>query len=200
MPVPVRLFASLVVILVVPLARAVSVVPPTLEELVSEADVVVRGIVTEVRGVEFDSPQGRGIRTIVTLRVERTLKGSAGETVTLLQLGGTVRGRTLRVAGLPQFKPGDRQIVFVAGNGRMICPVIGGVFGRFFVRVDAATGRDQIFRNDGAPLVSIADIPSPFAVRPPPGPSFAGGGMAGSEFESRIVSLAASLPPTPRTP
>ena len=130
------MFVALVI--VVSVSRATSVVPPTFDELVAESEAVIRGIVTDVRAEEFDSPQGPGIRTLVTLRVERALKGSAGETITLVQLGGRVGGRALRVAGLPEFKAGDRQVVFVAGNGRVICPVIAGIFGRFLVQTDVA--------------------------------------------------------------
>jgi hypothetical protein len=185
----------------VPLARAVSVIPPTLVELVAESDTIIRGVVTDVRAEEFDSPQGRGIRTLVTVSVERTLKGSAGETVTLVQLGGTVGKRALRVAGLPEFKRGERQIVFIAGNGHMICPVIGGVFGRFKVQTDTATGRDHVFRNDGAPLLSIDQIPLPLSTRPLLGPVVAGmTGMVAAEFETRILAASAQLDRVNRAP
>lgn len=198
---PARLIAFAVCIALAPLARAVSVVPPTFDELVAEADTVVRGVVTDVRAEEFDSAQGRGIRTVVTLRVERTLKGTAAETVTLIQLGGTSRGRTLRIAGLPQFTTGERQIVFVAGNGRVFCPFIGGAFGRFHVRTDATTGSDHVFRDDGAPLVSIEQVPLPLATRPLIGPAaVSAAAMAVADFESRIVAVAAQSHPAAQAP
>jgi hypothetical protein len=142
-------------------ARAMSVIPPTMDELVTAADTVVRGVVTDVRTEEFDSPQGRGIRTLVTLQVERALKGTPGKSVTLSLLGGKVGRRTLRVLGMPEFHIGDREIVFYAGNGSTICPLIAGGHGRYHVRTDAATGRDFVARDNGVPLESTDEISVP---------------------------------------
>lgn len=144
-----------------PLTRATSVIPPTFAELVAEAETVVRGVVTEVRAEEFDSPQGKGVRTLVTLRVERALKGTPGESVTLSILGGTVGKRTLKVVGLPQFQVGQRQIVFFANNGRVLCPLIGAGHGRYHVMTDAATQREYVMRDNQVPLTSTDEIPLP---------------------------------------
>lgn len=148
-------------IVATPLARATSVIPPTFAELVAEAETVVRGVVTEVHAEEFDSPQGKGVRTLVTLRVERALKGTPGESVTLRILGGTVGKRTLKVVGLPQFQVGQRQIVFFANNGRVICPLIGAGHGRYHVMTDAATHREYVTRDNQVPLTSTDEIPLP---------------------------------------
>lgn len=145
----------------IPFARATSVIAPTFAELVAEAETVVRGVVTEIHAEEFDSPQGKGVRTLVTLRVERALKGAPGETVTLSILGGTVGKRTLKVVGLPQFQLGQRQIVFFANNGRVICPLIGAGYGRYHVKTDAATQRDYVVRDNQVPLTSTDEITLP---------------------------------------
>lgn len=142
---------------------AMSVVPPTFPELVAEAETIVRGTVTEVRTEEFDSPQGRGVRTLVTLQVERTLKGTPGATLTLSVLGGTVGRRTLGIAGMPQFQVGQREIVFVAENGRVFCPLIGIGHGRYHLRADAATGREYVARDNGVPLASTDEVVMPLA-------------------------------------
>jgi len=155
-----RLFAA-ACFLAAGTARALSVLPPTMDELVTAADTVVRGVVTDVRTEEFESPQGRGIRTLVTLRVERALKGTPGETVTLSLLGGKVGRRTLSVIGMPQFQVGDRQIVFFADNGGTICPLIAGGHGRYHVRHDAASNRDFVARDNGVPLESTDEISVP---------------------------------------
>jgi hypothetical protein len=155
------LILTAVALLSLPLARATTVIPPTFSELVAEADTVVRGVVTDIHAEEFDSPQGKGVRTLVTLRVERALKGAPGESVTLSILGGTVGKRTLRVVGLPQFQLGQRQIVFFANNGRVICPLIGAGHGRYHVKTDAATQRDYVVRDNEVPLSSTDEIPLP---------------------------------------
>lgn len=156
------LLASLAALLA-PTARAMSVVPPSFDELVAEADTVARGVVTAVRTEEFDSPQGRGVHTLVTLRVERTLKGAPADTVTLTLLGGTVGQRSLRVVGMPTFTVGQREIVFVARNGAVMCPLIGAGHGRYHVVTDATTQRDYLTRDNHVPLTSTDEIALPLA-------------------------------------
>ena len=151
MPAP-RLFLRLFVAALASLAtvpvRAMSVLPPTFAELVAEAEFVVRGVVTDVRTEEFDSPDGRGVRTLVTLRVERALKGAPGETVTLSMLGGTSGRRTLTIPGMPQFRVGQRELVFVAQNGRVFCPLVRIGHGRYHLRhADHATSAPARMRH-----------------------------------------------------
>jgi len=179
--------------LAVPEARAMSVVAPTFEELVGLSDVIVRGVVTDVRAEEFDSPQGRGVHTLVTLQVERALKGSPGETVTLSLLGGKAGRRTLRVVGMPEFHVGDREIVFFARNGEVICPLIAAGHGRYHVRHDAATNRDFIARDNGTPLVSTDEIIAPLENAAAAAPAIAAthtpaNALAPAAFESQIAA------------
>ena len=105
-----------------PSARALSVIPPTFAELVAESESIVRGEVTAVRSAHDDDSPGRPIRTYVTFDVVRTLKGvtPAAGTLTLVFLGGTVGTDTLSISGMPAFSLGDREILFVARNGKTI--------------------------------------------------------------------------------
>ena len=159
-----RVAASLATLFIsAAIGSAMMVAPPAFPELVERAEAIVRATVTDVRAEEFESPQGRGVRTLVTLRVDRTLKGAAGNTVTLTLLGGTVGGRALRIAGMPQFHVNDRQILFITGNGRVLCPLVGITHGRYHVRTDAATGRDYVARDNGVPLTSEDDVALPLS-------------------------------------
>jgi hypothetical protein len=171
----------LLALLLAPAARATSVLAPTFAELVAESDSIVRGTVTAVRSETFDSPQGRGIHTFVTLRVERALKGTPGDSVTLRLLGGTVGPRTLRVVGLPSFAVGQRQLVFFAHNGQTLCPLIGAGHGRYHVVTDPATRRDYIARDNTVPLTSTDEIPLPLA------------GPAVATVTARVKSASAAL-------
>jgi hypothetical protein len=143
------------------IGRAMSVIPPTFDELVAAADTVVRGVVTEVHAVTVATSQGEAIKTLVTLQVEKTLKGNPGATLTLSLLGGKVGRRNLKVEGMPTFAVGDREIVFVANNGRAMCPLIAGGHGRYHVRHDAASGRDYVARDNGAPVHSTDELAQP---------------------------------------
>ena len=156
------LFLALALLLA-PAAHALSVIAPTFPQLVAASDTIARGTVTAIRSEEFDSPQGRGVRTLVTFRLERTLKGAPAETATLTFLGGTVGQRTLRVVGLPTFTIGQRQIIFFANNGTVLCPLVAAGHGRYHVLTDPATQRDYVTRDNLAPLSSTAEIALPLA-------------------------------------
>lgn len=158
-----RALASSAFLLCAALARATSILPPTFPDLVTEADTIVRGTVTDVHCVAVETSRGQAIHTLVTLRVERAIKGAPGETLTLTILGGTVGKRTLAIDGLPQFRVGERTLVFLANNGRTMCPVIGARHGRFNIEHDAGTGRDYVTRDNGRPLISLDDVALPFA-------------------------------------
>jgi hypothetical protein len=150
-------------LVVVPTGRAMSVVPPTFPELVAEAESIVRGEVTAISCAYVDTPGGRPIKTFVTFRVQRTLKGTApaSGTVTLIFLGGTIGADSLEVAGMPKFQIGDREIVFVAGNGKTFCPLIAAGHGRYRVLHDNATQRDYIARENRTPLESTEEVVLP---------------------------------------
>jgi hypothetical protein len=196
MPLPLPRFArlALALLLATGAAHAMTVVAPSFDELVGAAESAVRGVVTAVRSEEFDSPQGRGVRTLVTLRVERTLKGAPAAEVVLSLLGGRVGRRSLRVVGMPEFRVGDREIVFFSGNGRTLCPLISGGHGRYHVRTDPATQRAYLARDNGVPLASVADVALPLdgaalAARP----SSPATALAPAEFEAQVVSTVARL-------
>lgn len=187
-----------------PLTRAMSVVPPTFDELVSESETVVRGTVTAVRAEEFDSPQGRGVRTLVTLRVERTLKGAPADTITLTLLGGQVGQHSLRIAGMPTFDIGRRQLVFVARNGQVMCPLIGAGHGRYHVVTDASTQREYLTRDNSVPLTSTDEIALPLASAATADllarRVTADQALSLAAFESRILDAVARATSVPQTP
>jgi hypothetical protein len=149
-----------------PRAHATSVIAPSFDELVNEAQTIVRARVLEVHCAWVESPQGRVIKTYVTLAVEKRLKGAPGAQLTLSFLGGELDGQGMRVAGMPEFVVGQTEILFVAGNRAQFCPLVAMMHGRYRVQTDAASGRDYIARNDGVPLTSEHDVQLPQADNP----------------------------------
>lgn len=139
-------------------AHATSVVPPRFTELVAEAQVIVRAKVTQVACVWVDTPQGRVIKTNVTLTVARVMKGTADKEMTLQFLGGEIDDQVMRVAGMPQFTVGQTDIVFITGNGVRFCPLVGMMHGRYRVKTDASTQREFIARDDGVPLEDVSEV------------------------------------------
>jgi len=138
-------------------ARATSVLAPKFEAMVDRADLIFAGRVTSQHSEWRDLNGHRAIVTLVTFSVERTHKGRAESAVTLQFLGGRVGQVSMDVAEMPQFKAGERVVLFVEDNGNTASPVIGFFYGRFWLKKDAAGG-DIVLQHDGAPLVDVAEI------------------------------------------
>lgn len=163
-----------------------SVIAPTFDQLVAAASTVVRGVVTDVHCASIDTPQGPAIQTLVTFHVERVLKGNADGAITLTFLGGKLGHRTLTVLGMPVFKVGQREIVFVGDNGRAICPLIAAGYGRYHVRHDGATNRDYVTRENNAPLASTDAVAQ--AMGAAPASSDPSQALSVDAFETRILN------------
>lgn len=147
---PLFLLASIPV-LVQP-ALATTVVPPTFNELVSQAEVIVEAEVTSKR-CEF-TPVGGGnvIHTYVTLSVLKQIKGESPETIELRLLGGTIGDEGMIVEGVPEFEIGDRDVLFIENNGTQYCPLVAVMHGRY--PVVTRDGVDVVLRSNGVPLTS----------------------------------------------
>ena len=109
------------------------------------ADAVFRGEVVATRALWVGStPETRHIATRVTFRVHEAYKGNAAAMETLEFAGGTVDGKTLTVPGVPQFSVGQVAVLFVVGQGKQFCPLVGIAQGRFHVVKDATTGTERV--------------------------------------------------------
>lgn len=116
------------------------IVPADLPTLVREAQTIVLGRVTDVRGVI--RPGTRRVDSYVVFAVADALKGAGERTVVFRTLGG-VNGRYRTVVhGSPVFTPGDEAVVFL-GRGATPYP-IGLSHGVFRVRRERVTGERRI--------------------------------------------------------
>lgn len=123
----------------IPLQASV-IIPAGLRTLAVEAQSIVLGRVTEVRGQV--RPGRRRVDSYVVFAVDETVKGPAGRTIVFRTLGGqSGRYRTI-VPGAPEFRPGDEAVIFL-GRGALPYP-IGLSHGVFRVRRDAVTGERRI--------------------------------------------------------
>jgi hypothetical protein len=156
-----KLLRSLLLLLCVGLAlasvRATTVVPPTFDQLVSEAELIFEGTVTDARSQWAGVGAERHIVTHVTFNIEDAIKGAPGKSYAIQILGGTVDGETMEVSDTPRFKVGDRDILFVEHNGTQFVPLVGIMHGRFHVQTDAA-GRDVVAKDNGALLADAAKL------------------------------------------
>jgi hypothetical protein len=133
-------------------ARATTVIPPTFDQLVSNAETIFEGTVSAMRSEWAGQGTERHIVTFVTFKVEDPIKGAPGAETTLRMFGGTVDGQTMEVADAPRFKIGDRDILFVEHNGTQFIPLVGIMHGRFHVQVDETSQTEIIAKDNGAPL------------------------------------------------
>jgi len=90
--------------------QAITYIVPTDRDLVKRAEAIV--IATAVESHPELRDGGR-IVTVATLHVERAIKGLvAGESVELVEMGGTVGDRAVLIPGSPRYEPGKRYLVF----------------------------------------------------------------------------------------
>jgi hypothetical protein len=89
--------------------------------------------------------------------VQEVHKGRAASSVVLQFLGGTVGDTTLDVADIPKFKPGERVVLFVEGNGLNASPLVGFYHGKFLLKRDP-TGGDVMLQHNGEPLAAVTQL------------------------------------------
>lgn len=134
---------------------ATTVIPPTFERLVQQAEVIFQGTVTDVRSIWEGEGAQRHIDTYITFQIGENVKGNAGSSYTIRILGGTVGDETMEVTDTPKFKVGDSDILFVEHNNDQFVPLVGINNGRFHVQRDEQTGRDIILNGEGEPVRDV---------------------------------------------
>lgn len=106
--------ACLLGLAIAPPAAAISVRPVSLDEMTAAAAVVFQG-----RCVDNRTEREAGTNLIVTyttFEVHDVLKGQAGSTRVIKQIGGTLPGKFVgfKVEGVPKFAAGENYVVFLA--------------------------------------------------------------------------------------
>ena len=157
-----KLFRSLIFLcvlaLTVPGLRATTVIPPTFDQLVNDAETIFEGTVTAMRSEWTGEGANRHIVTYVTFRIEDAIKGSLGGEYTIRMFGGTVDGHTMEVTDAPRFKLDDRDILFVTNNGTQFIPLVGIMHGRFHVLPDETGANEKIAKDNGAAVADLAKL------------------------------------------
>jgi len=109
--------------------RATLLIPADLAELSRDASAIVRG---RVAALDPQWTEDRGtIETIVTLEVERYIKGAFGPALRFRVPGGDLGRFRSIVVGAPEFALDQRVVVFLGARGPSVPYVLGlsqGVF------------------------------------------------------------------------
>jgi len=126
-----------------------------LDQLTAKADCILVG---EVVAINSHQEAEKGIYTQVTISVDQSIKGQPGEEVVLRLPGGEVDGRWLWVEDVPDFRLGERTVVFLE-EVETTFSVCGWYQGKFTVQ-------DGLVVERGQSLTSfIADINQAMAPR-----------------------------------
>jgi hypothetical protein len=131
---------------------AMVVVERDFPDLVRRAETIVAGTVLGVSNAQKDS--GAPI-TLVTVAELTVMKGKARDSITLEFYGGIVGEYAVRVPDMPTFAPGEQVVLFIAGNGENVCPLVGVWQGSFRIQFDEARGTEIVTTNDGTPIAGI---------------------------------------------
>lgn len=135
---------------------AITPVGKTFAELVTEADLILVGLITNSQTLQL--PEGV-IVTDLTLDIERSVKGDrpVRSSLILRTLGGKVGDVELVVEGAPVLRPGHTVLLFVRGNMSEMFPFVGIQQGVFHVRPDQSVGAQRVFDWLGRPVIGIRD-------------------------------------------
>ena len=138
----------LLALLLCPSTYGLSAVSRGFDELVQLADVVIVGTVGNVRSELTQSDLDQNIVSFVSFNKLEVVKGQvSGQDYTLQVPGGIVGRFAQDYPGVPQFRIGQRYVVFVRGNHTDLFPVVGITQGVFRVLTDAQ-GQRVVVRDD----------------------------------------------------
>ncbi len=143
--------------LTVSTAGATTVIPPTFDELVDQADCIFQGEVTNVKSEWVGEGAQRHIMSYVSFKVADSLKGTTGANYTIRMLGGTVDGESMGVSDAPVFEVGDKDILFVQNNGSQFIPLVGIMHGRFRVLKNEA-GQEVVTDSENVPVRNLTRL------------------------------------------
>lgn len=129
--IPVLVFA----LAAVPLAAS-TFVAMNHAELIAESQAVIQGQVLKVHS--FWDPTGRVVMSEALVRVEETILGEAPTIVRVQTFGGNVDGFIVEAHGFPEFKAGERMILFLSPEKDAVNRVTGYQFGQYRVQRDKA--------------------------------------------------------------
>ena len=122
-------------------------------DLVARSEQIVIGTVTDIH--EQLDASGTPF-TLVTFSDLTVLKGDVAATLTLRFYGGHAGDVVVGIPDMPVFTLGERDVLFVAGNGEVVCPLVGVWQGRFYVRFDPALGADVVEDSAYQPVTGLA--------------------------------------------
>ncbi len=155
-----------------------SIIKTSVEDLSREADIIIIGDVKEV-GSRWNLWRTT-IYTYSTLSVERYIKGTGPETLTIITKGGTVDDLNMWVEDVPVFEENETVLVFLKQAGDEFS-VVGWVQGKYIVeneyvrdlRGEKTSLKDFLRRiEDAIPEYAVTPVRTPEVQTSPEAPGF----------------------------
>ena len=137
-----QIFFGLIGLAAAPFVQADTVQKLSFDQLVSEADLIVRGRVETLKSRQ--ASDRRPMTTVVTLAVQRQFKGPKVSSVTIEQAGGSQGDVTLSVPGSPEFTPGEDVILLLKRNRDGASKIVGGRQGMFTVKTPLGVDKEVV--------------------------------------------------------
>jgi hypothetical protein len=134
-----------VLVILTSFAQATQIIYRSPQQMGEESALVVQGKVTGVRSYWNDSHTK--ILTETLVEVDRSYKGGAGATVSVVQLGGTVGHVQMKVEGALAWEKGEDVLLFLEPFSNDRYMVYGLSQGKYMVERD---GRGRPFVSRGA--------------------------------------------------
>jgi hypothetical protein len=114
----------------------------SLDRLIGEADLIVKGRVKELKTRQ--APDRRSATTLVAVAVASQFKGAKVSSVTIEQPGGSMGEVAQGVPGLAEFSSGEDVIVFLKRQRNRAYRLVGGRQGKFSVKMPPGTNQEII--------------------------------------------------------
>ena len=137
------------------IAMASTIIPMNHREMTTEAELIFVGTVANL---ESKVKANNTIYTEVTFTDLQIVKGiHPGETLIVELAGGTIGQYHSKTVGMPEFQVGGRHLIFLAGNRKHLCPIVGWSQGKFNIVINQMSGREDILDNYNNPIKEIKD-------------------------------------------
>lgn len=149
--------------------------PLSVEELAGLSSEVVLGRALSAES-RWDS-EHKMIYTYTRFRVEKALKGSPAQEITVKQMGGSADGYTLKVSGVKHWSKGESAVLFLQRTATGERRVTGLTQGNFAVRKSAS---GELVVSNGVPDVRTFDAKSGSVT------NYKGMGLTMGELEQRV--------------
>jgi len=124
----------------------------SLRESLGQSEFAFRG---RVESVKYKKSEDGTPHAFVRYKVREVFRGQVADRkkeITLRFIGGPMgNGSFLAVQGVPNFNPGDQDILFVRGNGSLECPLVDCEKGRFRIK------NGGVFSSRGKPIQGIKE-------------------------------------------